>query len=221
MTVIAHAPALPRPDVWHRRFGPALALGLVVLPFAAALAWAATRPQLDQATIAAEIRTTAALVDDHAAGMIRIGEKVSTAAATSSAADRAAWVAYGQHMVSDGQSLKILGERLRETATVAEADPLHANVGAGSVAVRETYFQARWEQLRADGRAMAEHGRLMIQMARDMTAGASSGIISEADAQEIALASAGMAEAGDRTVRSAELLLASMSQTQRGMGLGR
>ena len=148
--------------------------------------------------------------------MVRIGERLATAAATSNAPERAAWVAYGQHMVSDGSSLRTLGERLRQTATVAEADQLHSS---SSVAV--AVLQARWEQLRADGWAMAEHGRVMVQMARDMAAGARSGILGETDVQEIARASAGMAEAGDRVVRSAELLLASVGQAQRWMGTSR
>ena len=44
-----------RPDIWHRKFGPALALGLVFLPFAAILAWAFSAPPLDSRDLAASI----------------------------------------------------------------------------------------------------------------------------------------------------------------------
>lgn len=212
-----HAPALPRPDVWHGRFGPTLALVLVVLPFAATLVWAATRPRLDDAAVAADIRSTAALVGDHSAAMVRVGERIAAAAAASTVPDRAAWLAYAQHMVSDGRNLEALGERLRRTATVAEADPMHG----GSAGVAAAVLQARWEQLRADGRATAEHGRVMVQMAADLGAGVREGILSEADVAEVRQASAGMAEAGDRIARSAGLLLASVDQMQRWMGFSR
>lgn len=214
-----HTAPLPRlrQDVWHGRFGPVLALALVTLPFAAALVWAVSARPLDEASIAGEIRATATLVDDHAAAMIRVGERVSAAASASTAPDRVAWVAYGAHMVADGRGLEALGDRLRQTAIVAEADPLHR----GRVDVAAAVLQARWQQLRADGSATAEHGRVMVQMAREQRAGAASPFITAADLGEIERASVGMEEAGERIVRAADMLLASTGQVQRWMGIGR
>ncbi len=209
-----HAPTLPRTDVWHGRYGPFLALTLIVVPFAAVLIWAATVPRVDQAAIGDEIRVTAALVDDHAAAMIRVGERVAAAAASSTTESRTTWIAYGQHMVSDGRGLQDLSARLRSTATVAESDPMHGfNAGLAAAVL-----QARWEQLRADGRATATHGQVMLQLANELGGGVRAGILNDADVQEIRLASAGMAEAGARVARSADLLLASVDQMRRWMG---
>lgn len=152
-----HVPALRGPDVWHGRFGPALALVLVVVPLAAAVAWATMLPRFDEAAVDG-IRETAGLISDHAAAMVRVGNNIAVAAKTSSVPDRAAWLAYGEHMVTDGRILEALGERLRKTATVAEADPMHGGSAGLAVAV----LHARWAQLRADGRATAEHGRVMV-----------------------------------------------------------
>lgn len=212
-----HVPALPRPDVWHGRFGPGLALSLVLIPFAAALAWAAlAAPPADETTVAATIRDTAVLVDDHAAAMIRIGERISAAAAASSAADKATWAAYGQHMISDGKGLQALSARLRQTATVADGDPLHSGHNVAIAAL-----QARWEQLRSDGRATAEHGRVMVGMGHEMSAGVATGFITADDARAIDAASTGMVDAGERIMRAANLLLASIDQMQRWMGNSR
>lgn len=209
-----HAPALPRPDVWHGRFGSSIAMGLVLIPFALALAWAAiAAAPADETDVGQTIRDTAALVDDHAAAMIRIGERIATAAASSTAADRASWSTYGQHMVSDGKGLQVLSERLRQTATVAEGDPLHSGRNVSIAALR-----ARWEQLRSDGRATAEHGRVMVAMARDLSGGIATGIITADDARAISNASNGMVDAGERIVRAANLLIASIDQMQRWMG---
>lgn len=217
MTVTAHASALAGRDIWHGRLRPALVLALVVTPFAAALVWAAMLPRVDRATIADSVRETAALVDDHAAVMIRIGERISATATASNAADRATWIAYGQHMAADGRGLDALGARLRQTAIVAQADQMHR--GTPDVAVAA--LQARWEELRSDGRATAEHGRVMVRMAGDLGVGVREGTLGDADVQEIRRASAGMVEAGDRVARSAELLLASVDQMRRWMGIGR
>lgn len=217
MAVTAHTPRIARPDVWHGPYGPALALALVVLPFAAAILWATTLPTVDQATVAASIRETATLVDEHAAAMQRVGERLATSAAASTVPDRAAWVAYGQHMAADGRSLAALGERLRHTATVAEADQAHR----GSLSVGTAVLRARWEQLRADGRVTAEHGRVMVQMAGDVDGAVAAGILTREDAGRIREASAGMAEAGERIVQLADLLIASVAQMQRWMGWGR
>lgn len=206
-----------RTDVWHGRFGAPLALGLVVLPFAAILLWYALSGTTDQATLAAEIRTTATVVDEHAAAMIRIGDRISQSAATSSAPDRATWAAYGVHMISDGRGLQDLAARLRTTATVAQADQLHR----GSIQLGEAALKARWEQLRADGEATAAHGRVMVDMARDLNGGIASGIITASDAREIQQASQGMVDAGDRVVRAADRLLALVDQMQRWMGFPR
>ncbi len=213
MAVTAHAPTLRARDVWHGRFGAPLALALVVLPFAAALLWVVTHPAPDAAVMSESIRETAAIVEGTAASMVRIGERM---VAVSAAPDRAGWTAYGQHMIEDGRGLQQLGDRLRSTAAVADADPLHTD---SHVAV--AVLEARWEQLRADGRATAEHGRVMVRMAADLSAGVRAGILSEADVLEIKSASAGMADAGERIMRTAEMLLASTSQVQRWMGVGR
>src|SRR5574341_1244098 len=84
-----------------------------------------------------------------------------------------------------------------------------------SVAV--AVLEARWERLRADGRATAEHGRVMVRMASDLGAGVRSGIVSEADVAEITATAERMVEAGDRVVRTAEVLLAETSLVQRWM----
>ena len=217
MAITALTPRIARPDVWHGRYGPALALALVALPFAAAILWATTLPSVDQATVAANIRETAALVDEHAAAMERVGERLATSAAASTVPDRAVWVAYGQHMAADGRNLAALGDRLRSTATVADADQAHR----GSISVGVAVLRARWEQLRADGRVTAEHGRVMVQMAADVDASVAAGILTREDASRIREASAGMAEAGERIVQLADLLIASVSQMQRWMGWGR
>lgn len=216
MTVTAHAPVSAAGDVWHGRFGAPLALALVVLPFAAALAWAVTHPPPDAAALSERIRETATVVDGTAASMIRIGERVAGSAETSTAADRAGWIAYGQHMIEDGRGLAELGERLRGTAAVAGADPMHSTTD-----VAAAVLQARWERLRADGRATAEHGRVMVRMASDLSAGVRSGIITDADVQEIRATAQRMVEAGDRVVRTAEVLLAETSLVQRWMGVSR
>ncbi len=209
-----HAPALTRPDVWHGRFGSSIAMGLVLIPFALALAWAAVAAApADETDVGQTIRDTAGLVDAHAAAMIAIGERISTAAASSSATDKATWVTYGQHMASDGKGLQVLGDRLRQTATVAEGDPLHSGRNVSIAALR-----ARWEQLRSDGRATAEHGRVMVAMARDLSGGVATGIITAGDARAIASASNGMVDAGERIVRAANVLIASIDQMQRWMG---
>lgn len=217
MAVTAHAPILPGRDLWHGRFGSALVLMAVALPFAAALVWAATLPRIDDASVSASIRTTASLVDHHAAAMIRVGERIVGAAAASSAADRSVWASYGQHMIADGRGLQDLGGRLRGTAVVAQADLIHR----GNVDVAAAALEARWEQLRADGRATAEHGRVMVGMAADLSAGVREGMLTNTDVQEIRQASAGMAEAGDQVARCADSLLSSTAQMRRWMGIGR
>ncbi len=209
-----HVPALPRPDLWHRRFGPTLALVLVLIPFAAILTVVAlTAPPADETDVAGTLTETAAVVDTHANTMITVGQRITAAAEASNASDRVSWIAYGQHMVSDGQDLQALSARLRDAAAVAAADPLHSgrNVPIGAL-------EARWEQLKADGRATAEHGRVMQSITLDAAPGISSGIVSAADAKALQDASTGMVDAGERTVSAADLLLASTDQMQRWMG---
>ena len=208
-----HVPAMQRTDVWHGRFGPYVVLAIIAAPVLAALLWAATLPRVNEAAVADEIRATAVVVDDHAAAMIRIGERITAAATASTAASRATWIAYGQHMVSDGRLLQDLGDRLRSTATVAEADPIHG----GNAGLAAAVLQARWEQLRVDGHATAAHGHVMYQLASELGGGVRAGILTDADLQEIRAASAGMADAGDRVARSADVLLASVDQMQRWM----
>jgi hypothetical protein len=209
-----HVGTLPRPNIWHRRFGPSLALLIVVIPFAVVLAWMAiAAPPASQTDVAATIRDTAGLVDAHANAMIDIGQRITATATASTASDRITWIAYGQHMISDGQGLHALGARLRDTATVAEADPLHTGHNVALAALR-----ARWEELRSDGQATATHGRVMVTMAQEMSSGVQTGMITADDAKAIRDASAGMVDAGERTVRAANMLLASIDQMQRWMG---
>ena len=216
MAVIAHAPTSSARDVWHGRFGAPLALLLVTLPFAAALAWAVTHPPPDAAASSESIRETADVVEGTAASMIGVGERLVRSAEASAAADRAGWIAYGQHMIEDGRGLEELGQRLRGTAVVAGNDPMHSTND-----VAAAVLEAGWERLRADGRATAEHGRVMVQMASDLGAGVRSGIISDADVGEIRATAQRMVEAGDRVVRTAEVLLAETSLVRRWMGVGR
>lgn len=216
MAVTARVPTLPAQDLWHGRFAAPLALLLVALPFAAALAWAATHPAPDAATSAQRIRETADVVEGTAASMVAVGGRVVRSAEASTATDRAGWIAYGQHMIEDGRALEELGQRLRGTAVVAGADPMHSTTD-----VAAAVLEARWERLRADGRATAEHGRVMVQMASDLGAGVRSGIINDADVAEIRATAQRMVDAGDRVVRTAEMLLAETSLVQRWMGVGR
>lgn len=202
-----------RPDIWHRRFGPVIALGLIFLPFAALLVWASSAPPLDSRALAAQIRESAAVVDEHAAAMIRIGERVAAAAG---AADDKTWAAYGAHLVSDGRGLERLAASLRETAVVAEADPMHT----GRIEVAAAILEGRWERLRVDGHATALHGSVMVEQARTM-ATAPRSIVTAADIAELESVSRGMVEAGERAVRIAETLLASTSQIQRWLGVSR
>lgn len=202
-----------RPDIWHRKYGAALALGLILLPFVAASLWAFSVPAVDSRALAAQIRESAAVVDDHAAAMIRVGERVAAAAQTAS--DRT-WVSYGAHLVSDGKSLERLAASLRDTAVVAESDPMHT----GRIEVAAAMLEGRWESLRIDGRATALHGSVMVEQARRM-ASAPRSIVTAADIAELESVSRGMVEAGERTVRIAETLLASTSQIQRWLGTSR
>lgn len=206
---------LPRvgPDIWHRKFGPVLALGLVFLPFAAILAWAFSAPPLDSRALAASIRDSAEVVEAHAASMVRVGERVTAAA---QAANDKTWTAYGSHLVSDGRTLERLAASLRATAVVAEADPMHT----GRIDVAAAILETRWEQLRVDGRATALHGEVMLEQARRM-ASAPRSIVTAADVAELESVSQGMVEAGERAVRIAETLLSSTSQIQRWLGVSR
>lgn len=202
-----------RPDIWHRKYGPALALGLVFLPFAAAVLWASSAPAVDSRALAISIHESAAVVDEHAAAMIRVGERVAVAAR---AANDNTWAAYGTHLVSDGRALERLAASLRDTAVVAEADPMHT----GRIEVAAAILEGRWERLRIDGRATALHGAVMVEQARTM-ASAPRSIVTAADVAELESVSRGMVEAGERTVRIAETLLASTSQIQRWLGVYR
>ncbi|MDE3192315.1 MAG: hypothetical protein KGN00_01385 [Chloroflexota bacterium] len=209
-----HVPALPRPDVWHRRFGPTLALLLVLVPFAAILTVAAlSAAPADETDVAVTLNDTAALVDSHAEAMLTVGQRITAAAQASSASDRLSWIAYGQHMVSDGKDLQGLASRMRDDAVVAAEDPLHSG---RNVAV--SALQARWEQLKADGQTTATHGRVMQSITQDMAPAISSGIVSAADAKKLQDASTGMVDAGERIVSAANVLLASTDQMQRWMG---
>lgn len=217
MATISH-PAIPVDrDPWHTRLAPFAVIAVVVLPFIVALGWAMTQPRADARTIERDIRATAVDVDAHARSMVRIGERITTAAQVSAAADRDEWIAYGAHMVTDGRSLEELAARLRAVAPVAAHDQLPA----GSTTVAMSVLEGRWEHLEADGRATAEHGRVMVQMAADLAAGVRSGILSEDDAREIRSAAAGMVAAGERVIRSADLLRANADRLGRWLGLGR
>lgn len=213
------APPIPevRRDIWHGPLGPALALGLVFLPFAAALLWAmSARPAADARELAQAVRTTADTVGEHAEVMARIGERIAAAARAAEPAD-ARWASYAEHLSSDARSLYELETRLRETAIVAAADPMHR----GRLDVAGAILEARWEQLRADGRATAVHGSVMAEQARAMAAVPHAEIATDADLIELEQASNGMREAGERTVRVAEQLLSSVSQMQRWLGISR
>ena len=213
MAIAATPIAGIRPDIWHRKYGPSLAFGLVLLPFAAILLWASSAPPVDSRTLAASIRETAAVVDEHAGAMIRIGERVAAAA---QAANDKTWTAYGAHVVSDGRSLERLAASLRDTAVVAEADPMHT----GRIEVAAAILEGRWERLRLDGRATALHGSAMVEQARTMSSAPRS-IVTAADLAELESVSRGMVEAGERSVRIAETLLSSTSQIQRWLGVSR
>ncbi|MBU6422942.1 MAG: hypothetical protein KGQ88_02770, partial [Chloroflexi bacterium] len=152
-----HVPALPRPNVWHRRFGPPLALLLVVIPFAAILAVVGlSAAPADETDVAGTLTATAPLIDAHANAMTTVGERVTQAAQASTAADRLTWIAYGQHLISDGKTLHDLAAQVRDDAAVAASDPLHSGRNIPVAAL-----EARWEQLKQDGQATAEHGRVM------------------------------------------------------------
>lgn len=202
-----------RRDVWHRRFGPALALGLVLLPFIVGILWAMSASPLDSRGLAAQIREAADVVDSHAVAMVSVGERVAAAAR---AANDRSWTAYGEHLVSDGRSLERLAGSLRETAVVADADPMHT----GRVDVAAAILEARWYQLRADGHATSLHGSVMVEQARTM-ASAPRAIVTAADIAELEQVSKGMIEAGDRAVSIAETLLVSTDRFRRWFGAAR
>lgn len=202
-----------RPDVWHGRYGPALALALVALPLAAALAWALSLTSVDQSRFADTISATAMTVDEHATAMVRVGERVAAASLESTTAERGTWIAYGEHMVADGAALRALAQSLRGAADVIRTDPTKAwRVDTG-------ILRARWEHLRADGSATAAHGRAMVEQARIMAdAGRRLGLVTADDVREIERASLGMVDAGERTVRIANSLMGSLDQMRRWMG---
>lgn len=213
--ITAHAASAPTRDLWHSRAGAPLILVLLALPFAIAILWSGTTA-LDPAAASASIVETATVVDGTATSMMRMGERMVKAAEASTATDRDAWIAYGRHMVDDGHALADLAARLRGTATVAAADPVHRSTDV-AVAV----LQARWESLRADGRATVEHGRVMVRMAEDLDPGVAAGILSQDDVREVRSTAARMVESGERVVRTSELLLADTSMAQRWMGVSR
>lgn len=218
MAVKALQVRTPRGDVWHGPFGPALALALVVLPFAAALVWAlSARPVADEREIPQAIVATADLVKDHAATMARLGERIAIASRASTVPERDRWTAYGDHLVGDAATLADLEMRLRGAAASAQDDLIHT----AYIQVSAAILQARWEALRADGRATALHGRIMGEQARTMAAVPHTGIATDADLRELEAASNGMSVAGERTVRIADQLLSSVSQSQRWLGIWR
>lgn len=209
-----HVPALPRPDLWHRRFGPSLALVLVLIPFAAVLTFAAlSAAPADETDVAQSLRDTASLVDAHASSMLVVGQRITAAATASNVSDRAAWIAYGQHLVSDGQTLQGLSARLRDDAAVAASDPLHSGRNVPIAAL-----QARWQDLQRDAQATAQHGRVMQSISLELAPAIAEGIVSADDAKTLQGASTGMVDAGEQTVRDANILLASTDQMQRWMG---
>lgn len=213
--ITAPAASAPTRDLWHSRIGAPLVLLLLALPLAVAILWSGTTA-LDPAAASASIAETAAVVEATAASTTRMGERMLKAAEASTAADRDAWIAYGRHMIEDGRGLADLAARLRGTATVAAADPVHRSTDV-AVAV----LQARWESLRADGRATTEHGRVMVRMAGDLGPGVAAGILSQEDVAEVRSTAARMVESGERVVRTAELLLTDTSLAQRWMGVSR
>lgn len=215
MTTSVHAAPAPARDLWHSRVGAPLVLLLLALPLAIAILWSGATA-LDPAAASASIAETATVVEATAASTTRMGERLVKAAEASTATDRDAWIAYGRHMIEDGRGLADLAARLRGTATVAAADPVHRSTDV-AVAV----LQARWESLRADGRATIEHGRVMVRMASELGAGIAAGILSEEDVREVRSTAARMVESGERVVRTAELLLADTSLVQRWMGVSR
>lgn len=217
MATISHREVLAPTDVWHRRYSSPLVLALLVLPFAVAIAWALAQPRPDERAVAAHLRATATVVDEHARSMTRLGERMAEAAGRSTATDRDTWIAYGRHMSSDGRALEELAARLRAVAPLTSTDQLPG----GTAAIAAPVLEARWDHLRADGLATAEHGRVMVQMAADLAAGVRAGILTERDVDEIRSAAAGMVVAGQQIARNADLLHAASDQMGRWMGVGR
>ncbi len=215
-----HVPALPRTDVWHGRYGSVLAMLAVLLPFALVLIWAALQATSSQVSVADDIRATAALVDDHAAVMDRVGDRIAAAAATSSAADRETWRAHGQHMISDGASLRSLAARLRGMVAAIGSDPLHsgASLIGGTSGDTLAAYAAVWRDLRADALSAAIHGRAMLQMASDLEPGVARGMLAADDVSQLRAASSGVVAAGDGVARIGDAQLSSIDQMQRGMG---
>ena len=217
----AHAPAIPRPDLWHRRFSPEIALAVVVLPFALLALWGAARPVPSGASVADDLAGAAALVDMHATAMTRAGDALSGAATASTGADRQIWIAYGEHVSADGGSLEALAARLRTTASVVAADPLHSSSSrvGGTSADAVVAYQAHWTAVRSDALAMAVHGRLMLQLAEDLEVGVGRGLLGRAEVEGVRAASSGMVDVGDRLARAAGAELAAADQMLRGMGI--
>lgn len=218
-TMAVHAPAIPRADVWHGRFGGVIALGLVILPFVALLLWAITLPVPSEASIGEQLASTAGLLDDHAAAMTRAGEALAAAATTSTASDRDRWIGHGQRLAAEGGSIRALAERLRSTA--ASLDPLRQSssfVGGTSVGALAAYA-SRWQAVRAEALATADHGRAMASLGADLDVAVGRGLLSAGDAAAVRAAASAMISAGDELVRTADMQLAAIERMQRGMGI--
>ncbi|HET8569335.1 MAG TPA: hypothetical protein VFM93_10160 [Candidatus Limnocylindria bacterium] len=168
----------------------------------------------DQAEIARTLRESALTVESHAAAMERTGDLILTRARAlprSPAVDEA--LSYGEHLRSDAGMLRALSRSLSEAAAVTLFDPVHRS--RPDVAA----ISARWEHLRADGRATAEHGRLMIQYARSVGPALSSlAILSAAELAELERGASTMVDAGDRAIAAAGALSSTVDQMQRWLG---
>jgi hypothetical protein len=187
---------------------------LAIGALAAALVIAVSLPSAVSPSVAADIRSTAAAIDQHAAVMADDGQRLADHAAALTGPDRALWLATGQHMVSDAASLRAMAERLRASAAALGDEPTHsANANPLTIGGQATL-------LRADGQAAIDHGHLMVDQASFMATLAArpgSGITGQ-DVTVMSTDAERIIDAGQRTLALAARLDAGADQLRRALG---
>jgi hypothetical protein len=165
-------------------------------------------------SVAADLRTTADAIDQHATVMANDGQRLADHAAATTGADRALWLATGQHMVSDAASLRAMAVRLRASAAALGDEPTYrANANPLSIGGQAAL-------LRADGQAAVDHGRLMVDEASFMATLAArpgSGITGQ-DVTVMSSDAERIIDAGQRTLVLAARLDAGADQLRRALG---
>lgn len=165
-------------------------------------------------SVASDLLQTANVIDQHADAMIADGSRLADQARAVTSTDHALWVATAQHMISDGVSVRGLGQRMRTSAGILGDEPTYRSNASPSALLAEAGL------LRADGQAAIDHGRLMVDQATFMTALAhrpGSGI-NEQDASLMLTDAGRMIDAGERTLALASRLEVGADLLRRGLG---